>query len=217
MHKPFDRSHHPPSPYDPQRYHGKPPPPPPPKRPPHFENKNNSLTRETSKIVELKDKFGNTRFKIGLTDYDDPLYPEHDDLQHWDTLYQVTVVSYCCKDEDQPITLFEQTFNDYEEAVNKLNELVEQYRVLINAETKGWQDITAYADRINFRTIDPDCCKNCMWAKPVPYSDQLFSDWRRHHSRMVCANPEVVKYESDFHPMEKSTSFLPSRENAFRH
>jgi hypothetical protein len=38
------------------------------------------LTRETTKVAELKDKFGNTRFKIALTDFDNPEYPYTDDL-----------------------------------------------------------------------------------------------------------------------------------------
>ena len=160
------------------------------------------MTRETTKVAELKDKFGNTRFKIALTDFDDSEYPEHDNLQHWDTVFQVTVVSFCCKDEENPIILYEDVFSEFETALKKFNELIEQYRVLLNAETKGWQDITAYSEKINFKKIDPDCCRNCIWAKPLPHQQQLFSDWKKHHTRLVCMNPEIAKIENDFQPRE---------------
>ena len=201
MQRPFDR--HPPPPYDhgrqqspPHRFH-----PQQPHEPPYQKFAEDPMSRDTTKVTELKDRFGVTRFKIALTDYDTPEYPQNDDLQEWDILFQVTVVSYCCKDEStESIILFEEQYEDYTKAVEKFNELVSQYRILINSETKGWQDITSYAEKINFRTIDPDCCKNCIWAKPIPYRQQLFNDWKHHRTRMVCTHPDLAKVEEAFFP-----------------
>lgn len=217
MHRPFDRHPPPPpppSPYSPERYQ---------RRQHHFHPQNpeppeyhrfidDPMSRDTTKVTELKDRFGVTRFKIALTDYDTPDYPQNDNLQQWDTLFQVTVVSYCCKNEDQAIVLFEDQYEDYNKALEKFNELVSQYRILVNAETRGVQDISIYAEKINFRTIDPDCCKNCIWAKPVPYRQQLFNDWKRHRQRMVCMNPNVVKLEEDFYPRDPKSRMIDPRQ-----
>ena len=221
MQKPFDRR--PPSPYDPERYARHHHCPYPPHHGPHGHHehehfRNDPLTRETTKVAELKDKFGNTRFKIALTDFDNPEYPYIDDLQKWDTFFLVTVVSFCCngKDRDNTIILYEERFEGFDEALKKFNELIEQYRVLLNAETKGWQDITAYSEKINFRKIDPDCCRNCIWAKPLPHQQQLFSDWKKHHTRLVCMNPEIAKIENDFQPREPDHQIDPRHPYADR-
>ena len=45
----------------------------------------NVYVEETTKVAEIKDFQGRTRFKIALTDFDhENCYPEHDDLQTFD-------------------------------------------------------------------------------------------------------------------------------------
>lgn len=163
--------------------------------PPQFD----PYTQETTKVAELKDQFGKTRFKIALTDYDDNEYPHNDDLRAFDTYFQVTVISYCYGDAlDTPVTLVEEVFTNIKAAYDRFYELVAQYRHLINVETRGWQDISVYKDKINYHKIDPDCCRNCIWAKPVTPKVCPPEELRKHKGRFVCMNPDLQKDVSDF-------------------
>lgn len=170
--------------------------------PPKIVKIEDELSRETTKVVELKDSRGITRFKIALTDFDNSEYPQNDDLQTWDATYQVTVVSYCCKGDDQPIVLFQKEYDKYEEADAQFELLKQQYRSLINVETRASQDVRIYAERINYKIVDPDCCRNCIWSQVLPRDQQLFNDWKKHKNKRVCMNPEVNKIKNDFEPRD---------------
>ena len=162
-----------------------------------------AYTQETTKVAELKDQFGNTRFKISLTDYDNSCYPQNDDLRTFDRYFQVTVLSYCFGEKlDDPIVLLEEDFTDINEAYTRFYGLVKQYRHLINVETKGWQDINMFADKINYHKIDPDCCLNCIWSREITPENCPATEYKKHKGRLVCMNPKISKCLDDFEPYD---------------
>lgn len=169
----------------------------------HMPPQYDPYTQETTKVAELKDQFGKTRFKIALTDYDDPNYPSNDNLQTFDNYFQVTVVSYCFgESQNTPIYLYDEVFGNIKSAYDKFYEQVEIYRRLIDVETKGWQNIEIYKDKINYRKIDPDCCKNCVWAKLINPKDCPPHELKKHKDRFICTNPEIRKELNDFEPID---------------
>ena len=144
---------------------------------------------ETTKVAELKDHFGNTRFKVALTDFDGNA-PAHDDLVSFDMQFQVTVVSYCYSED--AVTVVCREFDMYEKAVRFFREMVSRYSALVKAETRDYQDINIYAGKTGYHKICPDCCAVCKWAKAVGKDNCLFEDWKKNHrGKFLCMNVQL--------------------------
>ena len=79
------------------------------------------------------------------------------------------------------------------DAEREFDRNVRNYSFLVKAESKPIDDIEAYADRIDYRKVDPDCCMNCEFCsrkreiagprRGIPAFDGL-----------VCINPENFKF-----------------------
>lgn len=155
--------------------------------------KDSPYVRETTRVAELKDNFGATRFKVALTDFK---WETNDDLREFDRRFQVTVVSYCYGEE--AMTIVQREFDWFDNAVKFFEQMKEQYRALVVAETKDYQDIRIYAQKTGYRAISPDCCATCKWACPITKSNSLFGDWlRNHQNRFRCMNAELYKAGTD--------------------
>ena len=61
---------------------------------------------------------------------------------------------------------------------------VRNYSILVKAESKPLNDIQVYAEKIEYRKIDPDCCMNCKFCK----IDRIMRFGR--DKCLVCTNPE---------------------------
>lgn len=151
---------------------------------------NDPRIQETVKVAEIKDNFGMTRFKVALTDSDDfhgGSY--HDDLRDWDCAYQVDVVSYCYGTE--PLILVSKFFEDYRGAIAFFKQNVAIYSDLVKVETRHYQDIEIYKDKIGYKVAD--CCATCQWAKknPDPHARRRF----------VCCNEDLfIPPKPEFEP-----------------
>lgn len=60
---------------------------------------------------------------------------------------------------------------------------VKSYTALVVAETRNVQDISIYANRINYKIVDPNCCKNCRYVKKI--------DSKHGKPKFVCMNREM--------------------------
>ena len=142
--------------------------------------------QQTTKVNEIKDRFGHTRYKVALTDY----CPDgRDDLRRFDSVFQVTVVGYGFGDED--VQILTKEFGEYSDAERFFEETTGRYASLVKAENLDVQDIAAYADRINYRKVSPECCATCRWSRPCCGRNSLFDDWSRSlRGRFYCVNSD---------------------------
>lgn len=148
---------------------------------------NDPYIKETTKVAEIKDRFMKTRYKVVLTDFDDA--PEHDDLTRPDTVFQVTAISF---NYDQPLEITHRDFRNYEDAVKFFSQTVDQLQALAKLDSRDAQDIRIYAEKTGYHRIDPDCCRNCKWAKPADKRNCMFKEWRnRLRRKFFCMNSEL--------------------------
>lgn len=76
---------------------------------------------------------------------------------------------------------------DYLYALNLYNEYVKTYTALIRAETRDFQDITIYKEKIGYKETKPACCATCQWCrKKVTPGKYVYQDT----GKLECTNPE---------------------------
>lgn len=144
--------------------------------------------QETTKIAEIRDNFGKLRFKVYLID----MFDYHTDT-FYDVKYCITVESFCYGLQPQIILKeFKQHFN---EAYAFYLKCIDEYKYLVIAETRHFQDIKIYADKIDYHMIEPDCCKNCKWSKHVhtrlcPRDEKFFMP---QNDKLVCINHKIFE------------------------
>jgi hypothetical protein len=107
--------------------------------------------------------------------------------------YDVAVISYCYSQSPQLVV--NEQYAGYEDAVKAFSKNVNAYTDIVKAETKNWQDISIYADKIGYKTINPDCCANCKYG-------ELSKDGRCMHERakLVCTNSKLFILGGVFNP-----------------
>jgi hypothetical protein len=148
----------------------------------------NPYAKETVKVMEIKDRFMKTRYKVALTDFDGKA-PEHDDLTREDRNFQVVVVSF---NYDEPVEVVHRDFAVYEEALKFFREESGRFQALAQLDSRDAEDIRIYAERTGYRRIDPDCCRNCKWARPADRRNCMFEEWRgRLRGKFFCMNSEL--------------------------
>ncbi len=98
---------------------------------------------------------------------------------------------------------------DFKAAQEFYKKCIKNYRDLVLAETKDFQDIRIYADRpeIQYHKIDPECCANCKWSCPYKWTEPEHGhhDYccdipghvqvreKRRFVRLQCLNHEMFK------------------------
>ena len=116
------------------------------------------FVQETSKTSEIRDNFGKVRFKVYLID----MLDYYDEKEDCDDRFVVSVYSLCYSLD--PYKILEETFNEPSDAYCFYNKCIENYKHIVQVETKDFQDIAIYAEKINYHKIDPDCCLNCRFC-----------------------------------------------------
>ena len=152
----------------------------------HFD-KDEPFVQETTKIAEIRDNFGKLRFKVVLIDMFD-YYEE----TCCDQRYRISVESFCYG--MQPMTILSEYRSTFHAAYEFYRKSIENYKNLVLAETKDFQDIKIYADRehIKYHIIEPECCANCKWSCEYNYGehgchDDMHTNFRKRH-RLQCMN-----------------------------
>lgn len=80
----------------------------------------------------------------------------------------------------------------HKDAEEDFERQVRNYKTLVMAETRPVDDMSVYADKIDYHKIDPDCCLNCVFCRRDNHHCQRRPD-RCYHSPfgdLVCTNPE---------------------------
>lgn len=153
---------------------------------PHFKQ---TQVIETSKEVIINDMKGNTRYSIQLVSQM---------LDDGHLGFQVRVVHYWPngqQDEDSNpmLQIPEDHFDpDYKKMEKVFSICVQRYDSLVRAETKDFNDIDIYADKIGYEKTKPECCAFCRWCRK--------SRWHCGHGEpmLECHNP---KNQLDFNYM----------------
>lgn len=124
-------------------------------------------------------------------------------------------MNYCESEEGTPAYTSEDYFS-LREAENDFNRCVRNYGMIVKAESQSVDDISVYADKIEYTRIDPDCCMNCQFCN---------MDYDRcktaHHNPMrwhtlVCENPENFKFfENLVNPREYRDFMNRNFDNGF--
>ena len=143
--------------------------------------KHDPYVHETTKVAEILDCFGQMRFKVLMLDIQVP-------SQHCKR-YCITVESFCYK--HSPVVILKEFRQHFCEANELYEKCVKQYKHLAIAETRHFQDIKIYADKIGYHKIDPDCCKNCKWSKMVcRHSHHCYEE-----QKFLCTNHKLFMLE----------------------
>lgn len=108
--------------------------------------------------VDINDILGNFRFRVQFIRKE-----VVDEILHEVHYYYTVIVDNYTKAE--PVIVYNVTFNDATTATKKFNELVAWYKSLVDAEFKDIQDIRVYADKINYRLLNNDCCATCKFSR----------------------------------------------------
>ena len=119
--------------------------------------------KETCKIAEITDAFGQLRYKVEMTSFDIV------DDGKYELCYQVQVVNYFYGPE--PLIIFEAPeeddppIKDVKVATAIYEQCVKNYSSLVKAETRDFQDIDIYKEKIGYRETCPECCMTCKWCR----------------------------------------------------
>lgn len=144
-----------------------------------------AYVQETTKIAEIRDNFGKIRYKVFMIDLLD-YYEEHE----FDQRYRISVESYIYG--IQPQTILVEFRKCFEEAYSFYNKCIQNYKELVIAETRDFQDIWIYADRIEYHKIDPECCATCKWSCKAMRNAKCVPCDIKHNKDLVCMNKNVL-------------------------
>jgi len=163
--------------------------------------------KETTKVAEIKDRFMKTRYKVTLSETENAEQPEQKPV------FRISAVSYCY---EEPKEITRRDFDTYEESVRFFEDVKKRLGMLARLDSRDAEDIRIYADKIGYRRIDPDCCRNCKWAKPADMRNCMFEEWRgRLRGKFFCMNSELYSEQlpdldpdegqhDDFHDFSES-------------
>lgn len=82
------------------------------------------------------------------------------------------------------------------EATRCYDENVREYSLIAKVETKHYQDIKIYAEKIGYHEVE-ECCANCRWCHKEPHkgpqptsirNDKLLRELKSMHQKLVCHN-----------------------------
>lgn len=163
-----------------------------------------SYVRETSKNVEICDKFGKTRYVVKLTS---------EQIAPGEQGYKIVVE---CIYPDQgliPILRIPENENEYETsydvAMSNFNMCVQKYQSLINAEMRDFRDIDVYKENIGYEVQDVECCATCKWCIKTFECNKHCSS-RKILKKLQCCcpmNEQVFNYAQQFPQMPHCKPF----------
>lgn len=141
---------------------------------------------ESQKTVDIKDPKGELKFTVELFTAEEPTDSEPK------TIYLVQVYNAEGEGIGNP-----GKFDSLRDAEKQFNRDVRNYSFIVKAESKPVDDIWVYADKIEYRKIDPDCCFNCEFCNRE--YDRCRTAHHHPYARysLVCENPENFKFFED--------------------
>lgn len=156
---------------------------------PHHDIKNlkPSYARETSKNIDIFDKFGKLRYVVELT-------------SKWCGIgqrgYKVTVAQMLKNGLKVFLQIPDREDNyeyDYNVAIETFNTCVKKYQSLIDAEMRDFRDIDVYSENIGYKVQHVECCQSCRWCiKTFPRKDPNTCCKKPIKLQCGCPNNEQV-------------------------
>lgn len=141
--------------------------------------------KETQKVTDIRDAFGNLRFKVAITcatDWYNDVHRVAYTVVVVNCSYDGNMLQILQKPEDGEPPMF-----DYNQAICFYDDCVKKYSDLVKAEVKDFQDISIYKDKIGYEVTCPACCMTCKWASMnKTQKDFVFGV----SQKMVCMNPD---------------------------
>lgn len=83
-------------------------------------------------------------------------------------------------------------YDTLREAEIEFDKCVKNYSLVVKTESKPVDDIWVYAQKIQYRKIDPDCCMNCEFSEK-----KRELKGRCGRETIVCGNPDNFKFYND--------------------
>lgn len=155
---------------------------------------------ETTKIVQIKDAKDNLRYKVILTS------DTEENPYSYLNLYKVIVVAYIYGSIHGVKILEipgpdEKPCSDYGWIQKQFDKCVQNYSMLVRAETRDFQDISVYKEKIGYEKIHPKCCATCRFCKRVHTPGDFICG---KTDKLECHNPknqERFTYDVDVKPI----------------
>ena len=182
----------------------------------HRRPKPNSLwnVKEVEKTAEIKDNFGFERFKVYLyaseeqtilsSSVEEINFPNSPDQETNEQSlkpinkkvgWRVTTTSLLPNGDWEPI-FDSELFSKLEDATRCYDDNVKEYSLIAKVETKHYQDIKIYAEKIGYHKVE-ECCATCRWCHKKMHQephevtirhDKFMPDPKKHENRLVCTN-----------------------------
>lgn len=159
--------------------------------------------QENIKVTEIRDAVNHLRYKVTLESF-------HISDDAYGTLYKIQVINYFSAPE--PIVIYtrpntsdvdpskrEPPITDYNKALEIYNLCVKNYTNIVKAETRDFQDIDVYKDKIDYHMTTAKCCGTCKWCRETPpyLDDYIYGETKK----LECCNPLNIT-EFDFNLIE---------------
>ena len=122
--------------------------------------------KEVEKTAEIKDNFGFERFKVYLYASKERIEAQTNDQNDQITEkngWRVTVTSLLVDGNWEPI-FDSELFLNLDHASRCYEENVREYSMIAKVETRHFQDIKIYAEKIGYHRVE-ECCANCRWCQ----------------------------------------------------
>lgn len=168
----------------------------------------NVQVHENFKRTDICDAFNNLKYQIQLSSYVQS--PDADGI------FYVIDVFNCMVDPEyniikeipDPTDPCSKPIHDYEKAISCYNQQVQFYTSLVKAETRDFQDIDIFKDKIDYKIADLSCCATCEFSKQIDHChcfNEYHVDWRQHmhkeFKKLECWNKENSdEYNFDLKP-----------------
>ena len=156
-----------------------------------------SYVKDTSKSVDIEDKFGNLKYVVEL----------QSEVFASGRAYKVTVSQMLSSGLSAFLCIPENGYEQrYDEAIMAFDGCVMKYKSLVDAETRDFRDIKVYEKNIGYEVQRPQCCASCKWCmKTIEHSHHPWEHRPFHpkndYVKMQCCNPkneQVFNYAQNY-------------------
>lgn len=171
--------------------------------------------KEVEKTAEIRDNFGFDRFRVYLyaseesvvlssdEDIVDEVLPEEEKAEVSEPAVEKSKrsgwrvsVTALLPTEKWELIFDSELFIKLDDASKCYDENVKEYSLIAKVETKHYQDIKIYAEKIGYHRVE-ECCANCRWChkkmtgepqRAIVRNDKFMRDPKLVHERLVCLN-----------------------------
>lgn len=179
----------------------------------HIKHNCNVNVKETTKVAEIIDAFGNLRYKVALTSFDiinDGKYMleyQIDVVKHFETQQPLLIAQYPSEGDPR---IF-----DYNKAIQIYHNYVKSYTNYVKAETRDHQCIDIYSENIKYTKTTPDCCATCKWSRKRHITDDYIYGIS---NTLKCVNPANLEtYQRNMHTKQDIDRYIQDMQDGHKY